>query len=138
LAHPNAVFTASYSRIGASPDGGMSYHLVRQAGLRRAMELYLTNRILTAQEAVEWGVVNRVLPAEGFLAEARKHAMELAQGPTLAFVRAKELFQDSLQNGMETQLEREAVRIVASAATEDFQNGVKAFVEKKAPTFKGK
>ena len=138
LAHPQATFTAAYSRIGASPDGGMSYHLVRQTGLRRAMELYLTNRVLSAPEALEWGLINRILPAEGFMAAARQQALELAQGPTLAYARAKELFQESLQNGMETQLEREAGRIAASAATEDFQNAVKAFVEKRPPVFKGR
>ena len=138
LAHPGALFSTAYARIGASPDGGMSFHLVRQIGMRRAMELYLTNRVLNAEEALAWGVVNRILPAEGFMDAARKQALELANGPTLAYARAKELFLESLDTSMDTQLEREGARIVASAGTEDFQNGVKAFAEKRPATFKGR
>ena len=75
LAREDAVFTVAYSRIGASPDGSMSYFLVRSLGMRRAMELYRTNRVLTAQEAMEWGLVNGVLPEANFLADAKAQAL---------------------------------------------------------------
>lgn len=139
LAHPDAVFTTAYSGIGASPDGGMTWLLVRLVGLRRALELYHTNRVLTAREAHDWGLVTRVMePGQDLMSEATALARQLAQGPTLAFGKAKELFYHSLDNTLETQLEREARRIVASARTEDFKNGVRAFAEKQPPTFKGR
>src|SRR5690349_17751846 len=66
LAKSDAVFTTAYSRIGASPDGSMTYFLARSLGARRCMELYMTNRVLTAREAMEWGLVSRVSPPETF------------------------------------------------------------------------
>ena len=87
VAREDAVFTVAYSRIGASPDGSMSFFLVRMIGMRRAMELYLTNRVLSAREAMDWGLVTRVLGAENFMEEAKALAADLAQGPTLNLVR---------------------------------------------------
>lgn len=138
VARSDAVFTTAYGRIGASPDGSMTYFLVRQLGVRRALELYYTNRVLTAQEALDWGLVNRVAPPETFERDARALAEELANGPTLAYARARELFHHSLNHTLETQLELEARGISASAQTEDFRAAVRAFAEKKAPVFKGR
>ncbi len=138
LAADNAVFTAAYSRIGASPDGSMTYFLVRQIGVRRAMELYLSNRVLTAHEAQQWGLVTQVLPAEGFAEAAREQALALAQGPTAAYGRAKELFYHSLNHELETQLELEARNIIACSRGEDFREGTRAFVEKRAASYKGR
>lgn len=138
VAREDALFTCAYSKIAASPDGSMSYFLVRLIGMRRAMELYLTNRTLTAQEAMEWGLVNRVLPVENFLEEAKAIARELAQGPTLAYGRAKDLFYHSLNHQLETQMELESRGIVASTRSEDFREGTRAFLEKRPPTFHGR
>jgi 2-(1,2-epoxy-1,2-dihydrophenyl)acetyl-CoA isomerase len=138
LARQDALFTAAYSRIGASPDGAMTYFLVRQVGVRRAMELYLTNRVLTAQEAHDWGLVTRVLPVEGFLAEAMALAGNLAQGPTAAYGRAKDLFYHSTNHELETQMELEARGIVASSRTADFREGTRAFTEKRAAQYLGR
>lgn len=137
VAREDAVFTAAYSRIGASPDGSMSYFLVRLVGTRRAMELYLTNRVLTAREALDWGLVNRVLPMDGFMEGAKTLAGELAAGPTSAYGRAKDLFYHSLNHELETQMELEARGIVASARTGDFREGIRAFAEKRPPKFQG-
>ncbi|MDH5752292.1 MAG: enoyl-CoA hydratase-related protein [Deltaproteobacteria bacterium] len=138
LACEEALFTCAYSRIGVSPDGSLSYHLPRLVGYHRAMELYLENRVLSAGEALEWGLVNRVLPAANFLETARQQARALAEGPTAAFARAKELFLGSLFHGLEEQLELEARGIVDSAGTDDSREGIKAFMEKRPPVFKGR
>ena len=138
LAREDAVFTVAYSRIGASPDGSMSYFLVRSLGMRRAMELYLTNRVLTAQEAMEWGLVNGVLPEANFLADAKAQALALAEGPTVAYGLAKDLFYHSLNHELETQMELEAKQIIATSRTADFREGVQAFVEKRPAAFRGR
>ncbi len=138
VVHPEAVFTMGYTKIGASPDGGSTFCLGRLLGVRRALELTLTNRVLTAEEAVEWGLATRVLSGEKFFEEAKGFAMELANGPTLAFGRSKELLYHSVNHQLETQLELEARGIINSMRTADFDEGTGAFVEKRTPTFGGK
>lgn len=132
-----AVFTVGYTKIGASPDGGSTFYLTRLLGTRRAMDLVMTNRVLSAREAEEWGLVNRVFPEESFEQDARKFAMELAIGPTQAFGRSKDLLYHSLNHELETQLELEARAIIDSTRTEDFKEGTKAFVEKRNAEFSG-
>src|SRR5580765_8432724 len=85
VAAESAKFTMAYSKIGASPDGSSSYFLPRMIGLRRAMELYFTNRVLTAKEAVEWGMVTRAVPDADFKGAVDALARELAQGPSKSF-----------------------------------------------------
>ena len=138
LASADATFTTAYSRIGASPDGSMTYFLVRHLGTRRAMELYLTNRVLSAQEACDWGLATQVLPTEGFLDAAMEQARALAAGPTTAYGLAKSLFYHSLNHELETQLELEARGIIAASRTRDFREGTRAFVEKRKPSYEGR
>ncbi len=138
VAAESAKFNMAYSRIAASPDGSSSYFLPRMIGLRRALELHFTNRVLSAREAMDWGLVNRVHPDAEFPAAVRTLAGELAQGPTLAFGRAKLLFHQSTQESLETQMELEAQAIAASGHTEDFRNGVVAFARKQPVTFTGR
>ena len=107
-------------------------------GLRRALELHYTNRVLSAKEALEWGLVNRVIPDAEFPQALAGLARELAQGPTLAFGGAKLLFHQSTQESLETQMELEAQAIARSGQTEDFKTGVTAFAKKKAATFTGR
>ena len=130
LAAESARFTLAYSRIGAAPDGSSTWYLPRLIGYRRAMELYLTNRTLGAREAMEWGLVNRVVADADFPASVAMLARELAQGPTFAIGRAKQLFQQSTQESLETQMELEAQAIAATGHSEDFRAGVNAFVKK--------
>src|SRR5215472_911146 len=126
LAAESARFTMAYSKIGATPDGSSSYFLPRLVGVRRALEMYLTNRVLSAKEALDWGLVTRVIP-DGELASATKAlAKELANGPTKAFGAAKLLFQQSTQESLETQMELESQSIAASGHTDDFREGVTA------------
>ena len=138
LAAESARFTMAYAKIAATPDGSSTYYLPRLIGVRRALELYLTNRALSAREAQEWGLITRVVP-DGELASATAAlARELAQGPTRAFGGAKRLFHQSTWESLETQMELEAQAIAASGRTEDFRAGVTAFANKQpAPKFKG-
>ncbi len=138
LAGESAKLTMAYSRIAATPDGSSSYFLPRLIGLRRAMELYLTNRVLTAKEALEWGLVTRVVPDGELAGAAAALARELAQGPTRAFGGAKLLFHQSTHESLETQMELESQAIAASGHTEDFREGVTAFASKRTPTFRGR
>ena len=137
VAQENAVFTVGYTKIGATPDGGSTFYLPRLIGMRRAMDLVMTNRELSAREAEQWGLVNRVYPEATFEQDARKFAMELAAGPTLALGRSKDLLYHSPNHELETQLELEARGIISAVGTKDFQEGTKAFVEKRAPVFQG-
>jgi len=138
VAAESTKFTMAYSKIAASPDGSSSYFLPRLIGLRRALELHYTNRVLSAREAMDWGLVNRVHADAEFPGAVAGLARELAQGPTLAFGRAKLLFHQSTQESLETQMELEAQAIAASGHTEDFRNGVVAFARKQPVTFAGR
>ncbi len=138
LATESATFTMAYTKIGASPDGSSTYTLPRLVGVKRALELTMLNPVLTAKEAVEWGIVNRVFPDDQFQAEVHNIASQLAQGPTQAYGRAKALYYASTNESLETQMEHETLAIVASGKTEDFREGVSAFSEKRAPTFRGR
>ncbi len=138
LAAESARFTMAYSRIGATPDGSSSYWLPRLVGIRRAVELFYTNRVLSAKDALEWGIVTRVLPDGELAAAVGRLAAELAEGPTLAFGRGKLLFHASTTESLETQMELESQGIAQSGHTEDFADGVRAFTEKRPPTFRGR
>ncbi len=137
LASSRARFTLAYTKVGLAPDGSSSFVLPRLVGARRTLDLMLTNRTLSAEEAEAWGLVSRVVPAESLAAEAESLAAELASGPTEAYGLAKALVSDSLQHGLETQMERESRAIAAAARTADAREGVAAFLAKRAPTFKG-
>ena len=139
LAAESARFTMAYARIAATPDGSSTYFLPRLIGIRRALELYYTNRVLSAREAQEWGLVSRVVPDAELPSAAHALARELAQGPTRAFGSAKRLFHQSTWESLETQMELEAQAIAASGRTDDFRAGVTAFATKQpAPVFRGR
>ncbi|HEV8672591.1 MAG TPA: enoyl-CoA hydratase-related protein [Methylomirabilota bacterium] len=138
LAAESARFTMAYSKIAATPDGSSTYWLPRLVGIRRAMELFYTNRALSAKEALEWGIVNRVVPDAELADATAKLAGELAQAPTRALGRGKLLFHTATTESLETQMELESQAIAASGHTEDFAEGVQAFVAKRPPAFKGR
>jgi 2-(1,2-epoxy-1,2-dihydrophenyl)acetyl-CoA isomerase len=98
----------------------------------------LTNRRLTADEALDWGVINTVVPADQLMPTATKLARTLAQGPTRALGAVKALLNGSFDNGLETQMELEARAIAALAVTADGQEGIRAFLEKRTPRFSGR
>jgi 2-(1,2-epoxy-1,2-dihydrophenyl)acetyl-CoA isomerase len=138
LAAESARFTMAYSKIAATPDGSSTYWLPRLVGIRRAMELFYTNRVLSAKEAQEWGIVTRVVPDVELAEATAKLAGELAQAPTRALGRGKLLFHASTTESLETQMEPESQAIAASGHTEDFAEGVRAFAAKRAPVFTGR
>ncbi len=138
LAREDARFVAAYSRIGVSPDGGLTFLLARMVGLRRAMELLLLNRELSAREALDWGLVTRVLPAKGFAEAALGVARELAVGPTLAYGRSRDLIYHSFNTELEAQMARETEGLAGSAMTQDFRAATRAFVDKQRATYQGK
>ena len=105
---------------------------------RRAKELFLTNRPLTAEEALDWGLINALAPDEEVLKVAEDMAVKLAHGPTRAFGTVKALLNSSDGNSLETQLQIEANGIAGNAGSLDGREGVASFIEKRRPEFKGK
>jgi 2-(1,2-epoxy-1,2-dihydrophenyl)acetyl-CoA isomerase len=137
LAAESAKFTLAYTRAGLSPDGGSTYFLPRIVGVRRALELALTNRVLTAREAMDWGIVTKVLPDAELPAEAQALAKQLAAGATRAFGAAKRLLHHSFSESLETQMELEAQAIADQARTADAREGIAAFIAKRPASFRG-
>jgi 2-(1,2-epoxy-1,2-dihydrophenyl)acetyl-CoA isomerase len=138
VATASARFTLGYQNIGLSPDGGMTFFLARALGTQRAMEMTLFSKVLSAEQAAAWGLVQQVIPDAEFAAQAAAIAELLAAGPTLAYARAKELYNRSLSQPLETQLEEERQSIARSATTDDFREGVRAFLEKRPARFEGR
>jgi 2-(1,2-epoxy-1,2-dihydrophenyl)acetyl-CoA isomerase len=137
LAAESARFTMAYTRAGLVPDGGSTYVLPRLVGHRRAQELILTNRVLGAQEALEWGLCTRVVPDAELAAEAQKLAETLAAGPTRAFAGVKRLLVSSGSESPESQMELESQAISRAAEEADGKEGIAAFLAKRVPVFKG-
>jgi len=138
VATASARFTLGYQNIGLSPDGGMTFFLARALGTQRAMEMTLFSKVLSAGQAAAWGLVQQVIPDADFAAQTAAFAEGLAAGPTLAYARAKELYNRALSQPLETQLEEERQSIARSAATRDFREGVDAFLEKRPARFEGR
>jgi 2-(1,2-epoxy-1,2-dihydrophenyl)acetyl-CoA isomerase len=138
LAADSARFTMAYTAAGLSPDGSASYYLPRLIGLRKTQELMLTNRVLSASEALDWGIITRVVADEDLQTQAQNLANDLAQGPTQAYGAVKKLLHASFSNGLETQLDLEARNITHLVDQEDGREGVKAFTQKRAPLFHGR
>lgn len=137
IAADDAKFTMAYTRIGLVPDGGSTWFLPRRIGLARARDLMLRNRVLSAADALDWGVIDQVVPAAELDAESRKVARELAAGPTLAYGAAKRLLVGSFENGLETQMELESIAISQAGGTADGKEGLAAFFAKRPPQFTG-
>jgi 2-(1,2-epoxy-1,2-dihydrophenyl)acetyl-CoA isomerase len=136
VAADTARFTSVYTQIGFTPDGSSTYFLPRLIGRRRAMELYLTNRVLSAHEAHDWGLVNQVVKAAELLPEVRTLAARLADGPAAAHGGVKKLMLLADTNGLESQMEQETRFIAAASASAEGREGVKAFVEKRKAKFR--
>jgi len=138
IAAESAQFNVAYTRVGLTPDGSMSYFLPRFIGLKRAIELTLTNRILSAQEALEWGLLTRVVPDGELLPQAMALASQLATGAPKALGAAKRLLHSGCSETLETQMENESQTIAHIARTWDTHEAISAFLEKRTPKFTGK
>jgi len=136
IASEKSSFAPNFVHIAAVPDSGASWFLPRVVGYQRAAELMLTGRMLNATEACEMGIYNRVVTEEHLMAEAMGLAGKLAAGPQRALRYIKRMLKLSQNNTLDAQLESEASLQLMAWSDSDFQEGIKAFLEKRKPQFK--
>jgi 2-(1,2-epoxy-1,2-dihydrophenyl)acetyl-CoA isomerase len=132
-----AIFLVAHIALGTSPDGAVTWHLPRTIGIRKAKEMALLGDRLSAAEAVEFGLANKMLPDAELDEAVEKLAMRLANGPSVAIGRTKLLINEWEHNSLATQMELEAQSFGICAATDDFYEGIRSFTEKRKPVFKG-
>ncbi|MGJ4942679.1 enoyl-CoA hydratase/isomerase [Bradyrhizobium sp. HKCCYLS1011] len=137
LCAKSAYFLQAFRRIGLVPDCGSTWLLPRLVGKARAIELSLMGEKLPAETALQWGLVNRVYDDGALMEEAMKLARELASGPTVALSLIRRLYWDSPENSFEDQLNLEFQLQRVAGRTEDFKEGVGAFLEKRPAKFRG-
>jgi 2-(1,2-epoxy-1,2-dihydrophenyl)acetyl-CoA isomerase len=137
VARESAYFLLAFANIGLVPDGGASAFIPARTGLARAAEMALLAERLPAPQALEWGLINRVVADEDFDAEVDALAQRLAAGPTRAYAAIKRQLNSWLYRGLEEQLEVECSAQEEMAATGDFIEGVTAFLQKRSPAFRG-
>lgn len=138
VAGRSAFFLQAFRRIGLIPDGGATYILPRLIGQKRAMELSLLGERLSAEKALEWGLINRVVEDDQLVSESLALADRFATGPTVALGLMRKAYWESLDNTFSQQLRLESVLQKVAGQTEDNKEGVLAFREKREPLFKGK
>ncbi len=138
IASENAYFSQVFKNVGLAPDGGAIYFLTQNLGVLRAKELVLSGRRVAAREALELGLISSVVPDGEQEQQARALAEELAQGPTMAFGFGKKLFKQTITPTLETFLDAEAWAQGNALLTDDHREGVRAFLEKRKPVFKGR
>jgi 2-(1,2-epoxy-1,2-dihydrophenyl)acetyl-CoA isomerase len=137
VASDDLKLSFAYTSIGTTPDGGLSWSLPRAVGLHRALGIALLGEQIDAARALELGLVTKVVPRDGLDAEVGRIAGRLAAGPTQAFARTRELLRASSRHTLSEQLALEREAFIASAGTDDFREGVAAFVERRRPEFTG-
>jgi 2-(1,2-epoxy-1,2-dihydrophenyl)acetyl-CoA isomerase len=137
IASERATFAMAHGQVAQIPDGGGWYLLPRVVGRKRALDLYLTRRELDAQTAERWGVVTQILPVTNFREVAMGFARELAQGPTLAYRQAKRRLAAGWDQPFAEYLDEQRQVIADLGASRDFEEGVRAFLERRAPVFRG-
>ncbi|MEO6347428.1 MAG: enoyl-CoA hydratase-related protein, partial [Aquaticitalea sp.] len=138
VAHENASFIQAFSLIGLIPDSGGTFFLPRLIGLQKASALAMLGDKISAEGAERMGMIYKVIPEENFLEEVDKLALKLANMPTKALGMIKELFNKSMSNTLTEQLALESKLQIEAAQSEDYAEGVAAFIAKRKPTFKGK
>jgi len=134
IAAEDARFTPAYAKIGVSPDGGSTVGMVGTVGVRRALQIFLAEDSFTAQQAYEWGLVARVVPAAELKAETRKFAERLAQNPPAAIGGTKSLVYQAAVTPTKQQLDAEEEKIIDAMHTDEFRAAVKKFTSKSKPT----
>jgi 2-(1,2-epoxy-1,2-dihydrophenyl)acetyl-CoA isomerase len=135
IAAEDTYFASAYRNIALTPDGGGSWSLPRIVGMRRAMEILLLGERFDAQRALEFGLVNRVVAAADLEGAVALMVNALATGPVIAIRNAKRLLRESPGRSLSEQLDAEAVSFGACAGTDDFVEGISAFLEKRPARF---
>lgn len=139
LCTPETRFHTSFVKIGLVPDSGNLLWLGSQIGYARALELEMTGRPMTAEEAERWGMVNRVVASDKLLEETAAFVRPLTEGPSVALALTKRMLHQALfAEGLESQLDGEALLQEVAGRTDDHAEGLAAFLEKRAPRFAGR
>jgi 2-(1,2-epoxy-1,2-dihydrophenyl)acetyl-CoA isomerase len=137
VANEKASFIQAFSLIGLIPDSAGTFFLPRLIGFQKASALAMLGDKVSAEEAERMGMIFRLIPSEEFEETVQKLALKLAKMPTKALGMIKELFNQSLTNNLTDQLNMESKYQIEAATTEDYAEGVAAFIEKRTPNFKG-
>jgi len=138
IATESAVFLQAFTRIGLIPDAGGTYWLPRQIGFAKAMGAAMFADAITARQASEWGMIYETVPDDEFAAHWQARALTLANGPTVAYRNIKTALRASYDNGLGEQLALEARLQGECGRTQDFKEGVQAFLEKRPAAFQGR
>ena len=137
IAADSAAFVPAFVNVGLVPDTGGSWLVPRLLGYARAFDWMCSGRMVGADEALAWGLVSEVVPVDGVVARAQERAARFAALPTKAIAMTKRLFERAAASRLEDQLELEAQLQLAATRTDDFAEGVAAFLEKREPRFSG-
>jgi 2-(1,2-epoxy-1,2-dihydrophenyl)acetyl-CoA isomerase len=138
VASSNASFIQAFSKIGLVPDSGGTFFLPRLIGFQKSMALMMLGDKVSAQQAVDLGMIYAVIDADKFEAEAMELATKISLMPTKGLVLTKKLLNASMTNSLEEQLKLEEIYQAEAGVTYDYKEGVNAFLEKRNPVFKGK
>lgn len=138
IAAADARFFSGYNRMGITPDVGISYNLPRIVGTTKAMEILLTGDPFDTAEALKMGMLNNVVPSAELMKMAKELASKIASGPSVAVNLTRQALKKSYHNNLEQQIDVEFTTMATSVRTEDHQEGLRAFREKRPPQFKGK
>lgn len=138
IAAEGTKFVTAFAALGLSGDGGGTWHLPRLIGARRAAQAYLRNTPIAADEALEWGLVNEIVPAAELRDRATTLATELAHGPTKGFAKMRALLRDSWHNDLSAQLLAETEAVTATGNSSDAADAIAAFAAKRKPHFTGR
>ena len=138
LMHQQASFVLAFSKIGLVPDSGCSWFLAHAVGWRRARALALMGGHIDSARALEWGIAWAVYDDDDFVRETRRLCEQLAQAPTRGLAYTKRLFRRAATNSLRAQLEEERDYQRLAGRTDDYREGVAAFMQKRAPRFGGK
>ncbi len=137
IAAKSSSFILSFAKVGLVPDSGSSWHIARAIGLPRAKALAMLGNKLSAELAEQWGLIYQVVDDEILITEAENLAAHLSTQPTEALANIKQLIQTSFDHSLQEQLERERAAMQHLGKSHDYQEGVAAFLDKRAPNFKG-
>jgi len=137
IASDNTQFILAYSKIGVTADGGASYFLPKIVGQRRALQMALLPEKIPAAQALDWGLINWVVSESELDKTTAELTDRLANGPTIAFARIKQLFNKSWHKRLDDQLQDEMHAFTECCISQDFRRGVEAFMQKKTPAFEG-